>query len=173
MRIPMWCVIGIACVGVMFTVVAHGIQPTRVRANGVRTGRNASVRWSAPAAVTISGTATSTPVPSSDCRVRTTYANLAGCDLHGVDMSGLTLNGTDFRNANLTDANFTGAFLHNTNWGGADLTRTNLTGAELDYATMIGVDLRTAILGNVYPATSFFQTDLRNANLQGMVSTAS
>jgi uncharacterized protein YjbI with pentapeptide repeats len=39
---------------------------------------------------------------------------------------------------------------------------------------MIGVDLRTArTSGSGYPATSFFRADLRNANLQGVVSTAS
>lgn len=173
MRIPTWCVVGIAVMGVVLTVGMRGNQPTRVRASGVRTGRTTAMQWSAPAAVEITGTATSIPVPSSDCSVRTTYANLSGCDLHGQDLSGLTLTGTDFRNANLTDANLTGAFLWNTNWSGADLTRANLTQAEFNDAVMIGVDLRTANLGSIYPVTLFYRTDLRNANLQGVVATAS
>jgi uncharacterized protein YjbI with pentapeptide repeats len=116
---------------------------------------------------------TSTPVASSDCSVRAQNSNLAGCNLQGVDFAGLNLNGTDFRNANLTDANFTGALLWRTNWGGATLTRTNFTRAEIVDATMMGVDLRTAVLGSTYPATGFARTNMRYANLQGVVSTAS
>jgi uncharacterized protein YjbI with pentapeptide repeats len=90
-----------------------------------------------------------------------------------VDFAGLDLNGTDFRNANLTDANFTGALLWRTNWGGATLTRTNFDACGDCGCDHDGCRFAHGDSWGPYPAAGFARTNMRNVNLQGMVSTAS
>jgi hypothetical protein len=61
---------------------------------------------------------------SSDCKVRATNPNLAGCDLSGRDLSGVDLQSDNLRDANLTNVN---------------LDNANIQGAKLKGATTRGV----------------------------------
>jgi hypothetical protein len=81
----------------------------------------------------------------------TPCATLAGCNLHGLDLSNVYLagadlsGGTDLSNANLNKANLSGANLSFANLSGANLNRVDLTGANLTGANLTGANLNGAI----------------------------
>jgi hypothetical protein len=68
---------------------------------------------------------------------KTPCAALAGCNLHGLDLSNAILagadlsSGTDLSNANLNLADLSGANLSFANLSGANLNKADLTGANL------------------------------------------
>jgi hypothetical protein len=84
----------------------------------------------------------------------TPCTTLAGCNLHGLDLSGAYLPGTnssgaDLSNANLNEANLAGAYLANANLSGANLNRADLTVAILTGANLTGANLNRATLDGV------------------------
>jgi hypothetical protein len=85
----------------------------------------------------------------------TPCAALAGCNLHGLDLSNAILagadlsSGTDLSNANLAKANLSGANLSYANLSGANLNKVDLTGANLTGANLTGANLNQANLDGV------------------------
>jgi hypothetical protein len=85
----------------------------------------------------------------------TACATLAGCNLHGLDLSNAILAGadlsneTDLSNANLNKANVSGANLSYANLSGANLNKADLTDANLTSANLTGANLNQANLNGV------------------------
>ena len=79
---------------------------------------------------------------------------LAGCNLHGLDLSNAILAGadlsseTDLSNANLNKANLSGASLSYANLSGANLNRVDLTGANLTGAITTGANFNMVTWSN-------------------------
>ena len=77
---------------------------------------------------------------------KTPCAALAGCNLHGLDLSNAILagadltSGTDLSNANLNKADLSGANLSGANLSGANLNGVDLTGANLTGAITTGAN---------------------------------
>jgi hypothetical protein len=82
----------------------------------------------------------------------TPCATLAGCNLHGLDLSNAILagadlsSGTDLSNANLNKADLSGANLSFANLSGANLNQADLTGANLTGVNLTGANLNKANL---------------------------
>jgi hypothetical protein len=85
----------------------------------------------------------------------TPCATLAGCNLHGLDLSNAILagadlsSGTDLSNANLNKANLSGANLSYANLSGANLNQADLTGVNLTGANLTGANLNKATVDGV------------------------
>jgi photosystem II stability/assembly factor-like uncharacterized protein len=73
---------------------------------------------------------------------------LAGCNLHGLNLTGAQLAGDDLSNANLNGANLTGANLADANLSGANLNKANLTGSNLTGANLSGANLNKVTWSN-------------------------
>jgi hypothetical protein len=86
---------------------------------------------------------------------KTPCAALAGCNLHGLDLSNAILagadlsGGTDLSYANLNMADLNGANLSFANLSGANLNQADLTGANLTGANLTGANLTNAKLDGV------------------------
>jgi hypothetical protein len=101
----------------------------------------------------VDGTSTITPTPQSFTVIitKTPCAALAGCNLHGLDLSNAILagadlsSGTDLSYANLNKADLSVANLSFANLSGANLNQVDLTGANLTGADLTGVNLNGAI----------------------------
>ena len=106
---------------------------------------------------TIDGTSTAPPPTQSFTVIitNTPCATLAGCNLHGLDLSNAILagadlsSGTDLSNANLNEADLSGANLPFANLSGANLNQADLTGANLTGANLTGANLTNAKLDGV------------------------
>jgi hypothetical protein len=84
----------------------------------------------------------------------TPCAALAGCNLHGLDLSNAILagadlsSGTDLSNANLNKADLSGANLSFANLSGANLNEVDLTGANLTGAITTGANFNKVTWSN-------------------------
>jgi Pentapeptide repeats (8 copies) len=84
----------------------------------------------------------------------TPCAALAGCNLHGLDLSNAILagadlsSGTDLSNANLNKADLSGANLSFANLSGANLNKADLTGANLTGAITTGANFNKVTWSN-------------------------
>jgi hypothetical protein len=84
----------------------------------------------------------------------TPCAALAGCNLHGLDLSNAILagadlsSGTDLSNANLNTADLSGANLSFANLSGANLNKADLTGANLTGAITSGANFNKVTWSN-------------------------
>jgi hypothetical protein len=84
----------------------------------------------------------------------TPCATLAGCNLHGLDLSNAILagadlsSGTDLSNANLNKADLSGANLSFANLSGANLNKADLTGANLTGAITTGANFNEVTWSN-------------------------
>ena len=104
----------------------------------------------------VDGTSTITPPPQSFTVIitNTPCAVLAGCNLHGLDLSNAILagvdlsSGTDLSNANLNEADLSGANLSFANLSGANLNQADLTGANLTGAITTGANFNQATWSN-------------------------
>lgn len=81
---------------------------------------------------------------ATDCSARHNGANLAGCDLTGLDLSYGNLTGASLVRANLIGANLVGAVVIAVDMSGASLIGANLTRANLIAANLTGADLSYA-----------------------------
>jgi hypothetical protein len=81
-------------------------------------------------------------VTSIPCR------SLAGCNLHGLNLTDANLAGANLTGANLSDANLTGANLAGANLTGANLAGANLTGANLTRAHLVFANLNEVTWSN-------------------------
>jgi hypothetical protein len=85
---------------------------------------------------------------------KTPCAALAGCNLHGLDLSNAILggadlsSGTDLSNANLNKADLRGADLSFANLSGANLNLVDLTGANLTGAITTGANFNQVTWSN-------------------------
>jgi len=85
---------------------------------------------------------------------KTPCAALAGCNLHGLDLSNAILagadlsSGTDLSNANLNNADLSGANLLFANLSGANLNTADLTGANLTGAITTGANFNKVTWSN-------------------------
>jgi hypothetical protein len=104
----------------------------------------------------VDGTSTAPPPTQSFTVIitNTPCAILAGCNLHGLDLSNAILagadlsSGTDLSNANLNEAGVSGANLSFANLSGANLNKVDLTGANLTGAITIGANFNKVIWSN-------------------------
>jgi Pentapeptide repeats (8 copies) len=84
----------------------------------------------------------------------TPCATLAGCNLHGLDLTNANLSGadlssgTDLSNANLNKADLSGANLSFANLSGANLNKADLTGANLTGAITTGANFNKVTWSN-------------------------
>ena len=84
----------------------------------------------------------------------TPCTTLAGCNLHGLDLSNAILagadlsSGTDLSNANLNNADLSGANLLFANLSGANLNTADLTGANLTGAITTGANFNKVTWSN-------------------------
>ena len=105
----------------------------------------------------VDGTSTGPPTTQGFTVIvtKTPCAALAGCNLHGLDLSNAILagadlsSGTDLSNANLNMADLSGANLSFANLSGANLNQADLTGANLSGANLTGANLTNAKLDGV------------------------
>ena len=103
----------------------------------------------------VDGTSTAPPTTQSFTVIitETPCPALAGCNLHGLDLSNAILvgaNGTgaDLSNANLNKADLSGANLSGANLSGANLNGVDLTGANLTGATTTGANFNMVTWSN-------------------------
>jgi hypothetical protein len=104
----------------------------------------------------IDGTSTVTPPPQSFTVIitNTPCAALAGCNLHGLDLSNAIVagadlsSGTDLSNANLNKADLSGANVSFANLSGANLNKADLTGANLTGAITTGSNFNQVTWSN-------------------------
>jgi hypothetical protein len=104
----------------------------------------------------VDGTSAITPPPQSFTVIitNTPCAALAGCNLHGLDLSNAILagadlsSGTDLSNANLNEANLSGANLSFANLSGTNLNQADLTGANLTGAITTGANFNKVTWSN-------------------------
>jgi Putative Ig domain/Pentapeptide repeats (8 copies) len=76
--------------------------------------------------------------PLSITVIPATCTTLAGCNLHGLNLTGATLPGADLSGANFTGATLTGADLAGADLSGANFNKADLADADLDGATVTG-----------------------------------
>jgi hypothetical protein len=106
---------------------------------------------------TVDGFSSPPPPPQSFTVIvtKTPCAALAGCNLHGLDLSNAILaggdlsSGTDLSYANLNKADLSGANLSFANLSGVNLNQADLTGANLTGANLTGANLNNAKLDGV------------------------
>jgi hypothetical protein len=104
----------------------------------------------------VDGTSKFPPPPQSFTVIvtNTPCAVLAGCNLHGLDLSNAILagadlsSGTDLSNANLNEANLVNANLSFANLSGANLNQVDLTGANLTGAITTGANFNQVTWSN-------------------------
>ena len=104
----------------------------------------------------VDGTSTAPPTTQSFTVIitKTPCAALAGCNLHGLDLSNAILagadlsSGTDLSNANLNTADLSGANLSFANLSGANLNKADLTGANLTGAITTGANFNMVTWSN-------------------------
>jgi uncharacterized protein YjbI with pentapeptide repeats len=85
--------------------------------------------------------------------------DLAGEDLHGINLPQRHLEGADFSGADLSGANLEGAFLDDASFSGAELEGVDLKGARL-----VRANFRDANIGG---QSQLDRANLTNANLEG------
>jgi hypothetical protein len=104
----------------------------------------------------VDGTSTAPPTMQSFTVIitKTPCAALAGCNLHGLDLSNAILagadlsSGTDLSNANLNKADLSGANLSFANLSGANFNQVDLTGANLTGAITTGANFNMVTWSN-------------------------
>jgi hypothetical protein len=103
----------------------------------------------------VDGTSTAPPTTQSFTVIvtKTPCAALAGCNLHGLDLSNAILagpdsSGTDLSNANLNKADLSGANLSFAILSGANLNKVDLTGANLTGAITTGANFNKVTWSN-------------------------
>jgi hypothetical protein len=156
-------------------------KPTASSADGFVSGGNFPVggtTLTCYATDKVDGTPTGLPPTSQSFTVivtKTPCAALAGCNLHGLDLSNAILagadlsSGTDLSNANLNMADLSGASLSFANLSFANLSRANLNRADLTGANLTGANLNQADLtGANLTGANLTGANLTNAKLDGV-----
>ena len=99
-----------------------------------------------------------------------TYANLAGANLDGVDLSNKDLTGTNLSGVDLSNKDLTGTILANANLLGANLDGVDLSNKDLTGTNLVGVDLSNKDLtGTILNYASLAGENLSNTNLNGAI----
>jgi len=155
-------------------------KPAASSADGFVSGGNFPVggtTLTCTATDNVDGTSTAPP-PSQSFTVivtKTPCAALAGCNLHGLDLSNAILagadlsSGTDLSNANLDRADLSGASLAFANLSFANLSRANLNQADLTGANLTGANLNHADLTDAnLTGANLTGANLTNAKLDGV-----
>ncbi|MCG8696863.1 MAG: pentapeptide repeat-containing protein [Bacteroidales bacterium] len=91
--------------------------------------------------------------------------DLSGADLSGLNLSRMNLSGAFLIRCNLSNVNLSNAILSNTMLIGANFAGANVHNLRVDGAKMDGIATRGLLNAGLL---SFFNADLRNANLLGL-----
>ena len=111
--------------------------PSTTGAHNIVAAYSGSSAFAGSTSAALTQVVTGTPCPS-----------LAGCNLHGLDLTGAQLAGADLTNANLNGANLTGADMSGADLAGANLNKADLSGADLAGADVAGANFNKVTWSN-------------------------
>jgi hypothetical protein len=124
-------------------VQVTGTTATCTTTAGAAAGHNIVASFSGS-----SGSVGSTSSVLTEVVTSTFCRSLAGCNLHGLNLTNANLAGANLTGANLSDANLTGANLAGANLTAANLAGANLTGANLTRASLVWANLNKVTWSN-------------------------